>query len=99
MYFSSHHLTADALPSEITRGVGAQEERLDREFEPTIGDLEAYLYAVRVYRDYQRFPNLYPRAGGLEDQPFLWHLALSCVLDAEAHADREAHEISLYAAD
>ncbi|CAN5197778.1 hypothetical protein BH24ACT19_BH24ACT19_11030 [soil metagenome] len=67
---------------------GANEE-VDEEMEPTIFELEAYVYAIESYPDHERYGLPYP--GSSKDQPYVWKLALDCVTDAINAARTQAH--------
>jgi hypothetical protein len=66
----------------------AKEKAHEREYDPTLEELEAYLFAALAYKDRARYGN--PRGGGYLDQPAKWKIALDCIEDARQHADRDA---------
>ncbi len=71
---------------------GQKERDFDEEYDPSLYELECYLYAVTSYRDFRRYG--LPRSGGNMDQPYMWKLALDCIHDAMSHAESEAQAIS-----
>ena len=63
--------------------------------EPTDFDIEAYIYALESYRDYEPYGHL-PYEGALRDQPWVWKLAVDVVKSAidaaRAQARAEARQ-------
>ncbi len=55
---------------------------------PTLFDLQAYIYALEAFRDHGRYG--LPYEGGSRDQPYMWKLALDCVEDAIGAARSQA---------
>ena len=56
---------------------------------PTLFELEAYIYAVEAHNDHERYG--LPYEGGVRDQPWIWKLAVDCVISAQTAAIAAAH--------
>ena len=81
-YESSPELYPGSHPDEVVERCAAAERAITKKMEPTAFEVYAYIDAAEAFRDFNAYEGKLPYGGGLMDQPYLWKLALDCMISA-----------------
>jgi hypothetical protein len=73
---------------ELQMLASVKEREFIESYAPEPHEDEAYAYALKSYRDFQRYG--LPREGGTNRQPVAWKIAMDLVFDAIKHGEAEA---------